>query len=142
VTAHTSPQSDPPKRKPGGQFAPGSSGNPGGKGQRERNTIQRVRELAGNYSEEAVKGLVNIARNRRASHATKIAAWSAILDRAVGKPSSPPATMFDDGSPVPLYEHTFTDIEKARRIAHLLAQGLRALSAPSAAPIDMEGETV
>jgi hypothetical protein len=119
------------KRKAGGQWAPGTSGNPGGKGQRERSTILRVRELAGNYSEEAVKGLVNIARNRRATHATRIAAWSAILDRAVGKPSSPPAIAFDDGTPVPVYQHTYSDIEVARRIASVLGEGMRALSQPS-----------
>jgi hypothetical protein len=123
------------KRKAGGQWAPGTSGNPGGKGQRERNTIQRVRELAGSYSEEAVKGLVNIARNRRVSHATRIAAWSAILDRAVGKPSAPPAIAFDDGTPVPVFGVEFSALEVARRVAHVLAQGLRAragLSTPAA----------
>jgi hypothetical protein len=120
------------KRKAGGRWAPGTSGNPGGKGQRERSTILRVRELAGNYSEEAVKGLVNIMRNRRASHATRIAAASAILDRAVGKPSSPPAIAFDDGTPVPVFQHTYSDLEVARRIAELLGRGIRAIGQPSA----------
>lgn len=130
-----------PERVAGGRWALGSSGNPGGKGQRERNVMREVREAAGRYAPEALKTLVNIMRNRRVSHATRIAAASAILDRAVGKASAPPAINFDDGSPVPVYGVEFTDIDIARRIAHTLAQGLRALAPPRAPPIDAEEES-
>ena len=88
-----------------------------------------MREAAGSYSMESVKTLVNIMRNRRASHATRIAAASAILDRAVGKPSVPPATRFADGSTLPVIDATsLTPLDVARRIAFALELGMRALN--------------
>jgi hypothetical protein len=44
-----------------------------------------VREFAGQFTEQAVKGLVSIARAKNSPPAARVAAWKEILDRAVGK---------------------------------------------------------
>jgi hypothetical protein len=121
-------RADEPERQDDGRFKAGSSGNPGGRTKAEQNVAQRVREFAGRYSEEAIKGLVNIARNRRVPKATRIAAYSAILDRAVGKPVSPQPWAYDDGAPAGRL-HSDSDFDVARRLAYLLSQGLRAQQA-------------
>lgn len=115
-----------PDRESGGKWRRGSSGNPGGKTKAERNVLREVREAAASYAPEALKTLVNIMRNRRIAPATRIAAVSALLDRAVGKPSLSPT--FADGSPLPVIDvDEISALEKARRIAHLLAKGMRVI---------------
>jgi hypothetical protein len=59
-----------------------------------------VREFAGQFTEEAVKGLVAIARSKKTPAAAKVAAWNSVLDRAVGKPAQ--AVTGEDGGPLDL----------------------------------------
>lgn len=70
------------KRTPKGHFAPGHSGNPGGR----PGKLSALRELAQANSAEAIELLVSIMRSDRAPAAARLAAANAILDRAVGKP--------------------------------------------------------
>ena len=134
-----------PAREAGGRWKRGSSGNPGGKTRAQKDVMREVRDAAGSYAPEALKTLVNILRNRRVSPTTRIAAASAILDRAVGKPAVPPAVNFADGSDLPVMDGPDRSaLEKARRIAYLLAAGLRGLppSLPASVSTDVdEGET-
>ena len=64
-----------------GQFAPGTSGNPGGRPQDEG----RVAELARSYTSEAIETLAHLMRHGRDERVRGTAA-QALLDRGWGKP--------------------------------------------------------
>ena len=64
-----------------GQFAPGSSGNPGGRPKDEA----RVAELARSYTTEAIDTLVELMRHGKDERVRGTAA-QALLDRGWGKP--------------------------------------------------------
>jgi hypothetical protein len=49
--------------------------------------LQDVRDLARDYTQEAIETFVLIMRNHKAPSATRLAAASALLDRAWGKPA-------------------------------------------------------
>jgi hypothetical protein len=116
------------EREADGRWPRGVSGNPGGPTKIQRNTLRAVREAAGSHAPEALKTLLNIMRNRRVSHATRIAAASAILDRAVGKPATPLPSEFADGAPAPRIDpDDLTMLDVARRIAFALSLGMRAI---------------
>jgi hypothetical protein len=68
-------------RNKSGQFAPGTSGNPGGRPKDEA----RVAELERSYTNEAIDTLVDLMRNGRDEHVRGTAA-QALLDRGWGKP--------------------------------------------------------
>jgi len=63
-----------------GQFAPGHSGNPGGRPKDEH----RVGELARSYTLEAIETLVDLMRHGKDERARGTAA-QALLDRGWGK---------------------------------------------------------
>ena len=63
-----------------GQFAPGQSGNPGGRPKDEH----RVAELARSYTAEAIDTLVELMRNGKDERVRGTAA-QALLDRGWGK---------------------------------------------------------
>lgn len=67
------------------RFEKGKSGNPGGRPA----LLKEVRALAGEFTEEAVRGLVAIARDETQPAPARVAAWDKILDRAVGKAAQP-----------------------------------------------------
>ena len=79
-----------------GKFKKGQSGNPGGR----QKALREVEELARKYSVKAIEGLVEIAENANAAAAARIAAWNAILDRAVGKPKQAVEVSGEDGEPI------------------------------------------
>ena len=66
------------------QFAPGQSGNPGG---RPKGTAE-VRELARKHTEAAIKKLAAIMTKGQSEQA-QIMAASLLLDRGWGKPTQP-----------------------------------------------------
>ena len=63
-------------------FAPGRSGNPGGRPR----LPDDVKQLARGYTAEAIETLANVMRNDEAPAAARVTAASTILDRAWGKP--------------------------------------------------------
>ena len=67
-------------RKPSGQFAPGQSGNPGGRPKDEH----RVAELARSYTLEAIDTLVDLVRDGKDERMRGTAA-QALLDRGWGR---------------------------------------------------------
>ena len=69
------------KRTKSGQFAPGTSGNPGGRPKDEA----RVAELARSYTSEAIDTLVELMRCGKDDRVRGTAA-QALLDRGWGKP--------------------------------------------------------
>ena len=69
-----------PHRSKSGQFAPGQSGNPGGRPKDEH----RVGELARSFTLEAIETLVDLMRHSRDERVRGIAA-QALLDRGWGK---------------------------------------------------------
>ena len=69
-------------RRTNGQWAPGQSGNPGGR----PGGVAEVRELARTHTADAIACLVQEMTNGDTSHA-RIAAANAILDRAWGRPT-------------------------------------------------------
>ena len=70
----------PLQRSKSGQFAPGQSGNPGGRPKDEH----RVGELARSYTLEAIETLVDLMRHGRDERVRGTAA-QALLDRDWGK---------------------------------------------------------
>jgi hypothetical protein len=64
-----------------GRFAPGHSGNPGGKAKASRQVVQLAREM----SEAVLRSLYRIATKGR-SESARVAAAQVILDRAFGRP--------------------------------------------------------
>lgn len=66
-----------------GGFRAGKSGNPAGRPK----LVADVRALAQTHVADAIKGLAKIAKDDSAPPAARVAAWNAILDRAVGKPA-------------------------------------------------------
>ena len=79
----------------GRPFRPGQSGNPGGrpKGYGE------IREIARQYTAEAIETLAAIMRTENAQPAARIAAATAILDRGWGRPTQPVAGDAEDSKP-------------------------------------------
>ena len=77
------------KRNKSGQFAPGSSGNPGGRPKDEA----RVAELARSHTLEAIDTLVELMRHGKDERVRGTAA-QALLDRGWGKPK---VEVFNEG---------------------------------------------
>ena len=80
------------KRTKSGQFAPGSSGNPGGRPKDEA----RVAELARSYTSEAIDTLVELMRCGKDDRVRGTAA-QALLDRGWGKPKLEVVNQGDSG---------------------------------------------
>ena len=81
---------DKPKGKPRGRaFQKGVSPNPGGvpKGEASPRRIDMdARLLARDHSVEAVKKLISIMNNPKATHTAQLIAANSILDRGYGRP--------------------------------------------------------
>ena len=79
-------------RDKNGRFLPGISGNPGGRPPE----VGNVRELAREYTEEAIETLVDLMRHARSDAACGAAA-QALLDRGYGKSVAVALDEVDDG---------------------------------------------
>ncbi len=117
--------------KPTGKWYPGMpSPNPGG---RAKSNV-RVKELAGQHTEEVITILMGLARNGKSEQA-RIAAGIALLNRAHGIPaqSLEISSLDEDES------SGITDEERTRRIAFALAAGMMRLrSVRPAPPIEIQ----
>jgi hypothetical protein len=78
----TAPGEEAPEGKRG-RFQKGQSGNPGGRPK----DLNRIRELARSYADEAIETLVKLMRDKRASATGRAGAAVSILDRGYGKPT-------------------------------------------------------
>ena len=66
-----------------GRFAPGNSGNPGGRP--KQNYV--ISDLARSHTELAIETLAEIAANQKAPPAARVSASEALLNRGWGKPA-------------------------------------------------------
>jgi hypothetical protein len=112
-------------------FEPGQSGNPGG-----RPKDASLRRLARERTVEAIETLVKIMLNEKAASAARVSAATALLDRGWGKPIQPTAFTDLDGNDRPLPIDALTRLDVARRIAHVLADGIKVL--PAMQPAELE----
>lgn len=71
------------KPRHAGMFKSGMSGNPTGRPK----TDIKIKELAQQYTDEAIKTLIDIAKNPKANDSARVQAANSILDRAYGKPA-------------------------------------------------------
>lgn len=83
-------------RDANGRFTKGNRANPGGRPKAERTVI----ELARQHTQEAIQGLLAIAREGE-SEASRVAAWRELLDRAWGKPRQALEHFGPDGVALP-----------------------------------------
>jgi len=71
-----------PNPSPATRFKPNQSGNPGGRPKQ----LAALRELARQHTDEAIEGLIGVARDPKQPGSTRVAAWREILDRGWGRP--------------------------------------------------------
>ena len=107
-----------------GKWAPGVSGNPGGRPKDQA----EVRELARSHAPEAIDTLVQIMRTSKSQVTRKLAADS-LLDRAYGKPNQ--SLSNPDGGPLPLDTSTVL-IAKLKAMAEELTTDGNATNAVAA----------
>ena len=110
-------------------FKPGKSGNPGG-----RPKVADLRRLARERTVDAITTLIQVMRSPKSAAAARVMAANSLLDRGWGKAVQPTAFTDMDGEdrPLPVERSQF---ESARRIAHMLAEGLRALPEQQQTPV-------
>jgi hypothetical protein len=65
------------------KFQPGQSGNPGGRPK----VLAEVKQLAREYTAEAISALADIVKDKKAPPAARVGAAQVILDRGYGKPT-------------------------------------------------------
>jgi|GEM_PF-1451153 len=109
------------KRPIGKPFKKGISGNPSGR----RREIGHVRDLARQYTEEAIDTLAEIMRDKTASSSARAAASNMLLERAWGK-----STQIIEAV---VAEKTIDIDEAARRIAFMLNSAIER-------GVDLEGD--
>ena len=85
------------RKAPKTAFKPGRSGNPGGRPKLPED-VKNVRELARQYTSQAVAALVEVMQESK-SDAARVAAVNALLDRGWGK-AAQPVTGEDGEGPV------------------------------------------
>lgn len=71
----------------GGKFAPGRSGNPGGKSKEDKAALEEVRKLARKHTADAIRVLYEIATNEKGDRRARVAAANSLLDRGYGRPT-------------------------------------------------------
>jgi hypothetical protein len=113
---------DPPSD---GRFKPGQSGNPSGLSKADMD----VRRLARERTLAAIETLAKIMLNEKAASAARVSAATALLDRGWGKPIQPSSFVDADGNDRLLPAEQASALERARRIAWLLTEGIKTLPA-------------
>jgi hypothetical protein len=92
-------------------FVKGQSGNPGGKSKVVMPDGRTLTDLAREHTAKSVEALVDVLDDAEASHAAKVSAATALLDRGWGRPKQ------DLGIEMKSDEATATLLEQARRRA-------------------------
>lgn len=92
----TTPAENSKKAIRGKPFQPGRTGNPGGRPKLPED-VKHVRELARQYTEDAISALVGVIK-KSSSDAARVSAANVLLDRGWGKPEQPLTGM--DGGPI------------------------------------------
>jgi hypothetical protein len=100
-----------------GRWAPGRSGNPGGR----PGGVAEVRELARRHTVEAIECLLKELRDGDTSHA-RIAAANALLDRGWGRPTQPLA---GDREEPPIGIEMSNEEERRRRAQEAIDEAFR-----------------
>jgi hypothetical protein len=93
------------KRPRGRPFAPGQSGNAGGRPKRPmtleaRRVVADVKEAARERTQAAIDTLTSIMQDPKAPPAARVSAAQAILDRGHGRPSQAVEMTGRDGGPI------------------------------------------
>ena len=95
----------------GRPFQPGQSGNPGG---RPKGVAKTVREVCGGSPLRLAQGLLEIAEDRTARNADRVAAYRELLDRGWGK--APAFASIEGANPL---EHDEIDAAIAELVEQL-----------------------
>jgi hypothetical protein len=109
-----------------GRWYPGMpSPNPGGR----MKGLAKLRDLAREHTDEALKTVVEIMRDEKATRTTRLAAANMLLDRGYGKPPQLNSLAF--GSEVADTPDGFvSNMDLARRIAFVLTTAIGDRDAP------------
>jgi hypothetical protein len=96
------------------KFVKGESGNPGGRPKGEG----EIREIARQHTDAAIRTLVRVMSNKKASHGAQVAAASALLDRGWGRPQqSIRAEGFDMGSAIQIISERLQRGQAAEQVS-------------------------
>jgi hypothetical protein len=94
-------------------FQPGQSGNPSGRPKSKMADGRSISDVAKEHTEAAIKALVAIVRDKRASASARVQAATALLDRGWGRPHQTVSTEID-GRP-DMAEQVRRGVELARK---------------------------
>ena len=84
------------ERAEGGKFAPGKSGNPGGRPK----GLSEVIELARKHTVTSIAGLASIANDESMPPSARVAAHNSLLERGWGKPVQPTMEQDENGKAI------------------------------------------
>ena len=92
------PRGRPFQKGHAGAWKPGQSGNPNGRPKADK----PIRDAAREHADEAIKALVGVLKDTEAPASAKVAAATALLDRAYGRPTQTTELTGADGGPLKL----------------------------------------
>ena len=102
------------------QFQPGQSGNPGGRTKADREVVELAREA----SPRAIGRLVELVENENGRIA--VAACTALLDRAFGKPTQPIAGD-DAADPIRVAANAMPSVDALAKLSPEDRQAMRVI---------------
>lgn len=114
-------------------FEPGQSGNPSGRPKSKMADGRSLSDVAKEHTEAAIKALVAIVRNKRASASARVQAATALLDRGWGRPHQTVSAGIDEKSNSPLeqvrrgiaYAEKMRELERLEKAAEVPDQVLQ-----------------
>jgi Family of unknown function (DUF5681) len=91
-----------------GGFKPGQSGNPGGRPK----VVGEIRALARQHTQTALKTLIDIAADKKAPAAARVAAAAHLLDRGYGRPETKIEATIEPREPSVFSELPWTEVAR------------------------------